>query len=281
MIQRSLLKKIKPLLIKLHIFEVLSFIYFAVARLKNKTLNHINKFLRKTAPVLLYHRIDKISKDPVMLTVTPETFEKHIKYINTYYKPVSLTELISRITTKSLVGDEVCVTFDDGYRDNLTNALPILEKYNTPATIFMTTANLGEQASFDWDMKYSDKDRANFLSHEEIKKLANSPLIEIGAHTHHHFRLSDLSRNDQLLEIETSKKILEDIIQKKVLHFAYPFGGKQDFNDISRIITIELGFMSACENTGMLLTSSADAYSFSRINIRECNVNYLSKQLFS
>lgn len=279
MIKRSFLKKIKPLLIKLHVFGVLFFIYFFVAKIKNEIINRINKIFRKTVPILLYHRIDNISNDPIMLTVSPETFEEHIKYINKFYKPISLTELINRIKNKSLKGDEICVTFDDGYKDNFINALPILEKYNTPATIFVTTYNLGNQASFEWDMKYSSTERANFLSTEEIKMLANNPLIEIGAHTHNHVRLSDLPKDDQLLEIEISKKILEDIIQKKVLHFAYPFGGKQDFNDISKIVVKDIGFVSAYENVGLLGTSSSDIYAFPRINIRECDTNYLSKQL--
>lgn len=274
--KREFLKKIKPVLIKLRIFNVLFFLYNFINKIKNKIINFINKKFKKTVTILLYHRIDRINHDPVMLAVTPETFEEHIKYINKFYKPVSLSELVKRINNKCLKGNEVCITFDDGYKDNFTNALPILEKYNTPATIFITTSNLGKQASFEWDMKYSDIERAYFLSEEEIKILSDNPLIEIGAHTHNHVRLSDLSKNDQFLEIETSKKILESIIQKKILHFAYPFGGRQDFNKVSKNIVKELGFISAYENTGLFGINSSDLYSFPRINIREKD---LSKQL--
>jgi len=279
MINRSFLKKIKPLLVKLHIFNFLYATYFFVAKIKNKLTNCVNKLTRETVPVLLYHRIDNISADPVMLVVKPETFEEHIKYINKFYKPISLSELVRRLKSGSLLGDEICVTFDDGYKDNFTNALPILKKYNTPATIFVTTSNLGNQASFDWDMKYNPKERAFFLSKEEIAILANHPLIEIGAHTHTHLRLSDFSKHDQLKEIEASKKILEDVIKKKVLHFAYPFGAKQDFNNLSESVVAGLGFISAYENTGLLGIASSDVYSFPRINIREGSVSYLSKLL--
>lgn len=278
--KREFLKKIKPILIKLRIFNVLFFLYNFIYKIKNKILNFINKTFKKTVTILLYHRIDRINHDPVMLAVTPETFEEHIKYINKFYKPVSLSELVKRINNKSLSGNEICITFDDGYKDNFTNALPILEKYNTPATIFITTGNLGKQASFEWDMKYNSTERAYFLSEEEIKFLANHRLIEIGAHTNSHKRLSDLSRNDQLYEIETSKKILENIINKKVLHFAYPFGGRQDFNKISKNIVKDLGFISAYENTGLLGTESSNLFSFPRINIRECDIKSLSKLLY-
>ena len=278
---RSLLKKIKPTLVKLRIFSVLYFIYFFVAKLKNRFLNRINKVTRKTVPVLLYHRVDKVLNDPIKLVVSPETFEEHIKYINKVYEPISLSELVNRIKNKSLKGNEACVTFDDGYRDNLINALPILEKYNTPATIFITTSEIGKRASFAWDMKYKEDDRAIFLSLEEIKILANNKLKEIGAHTHNHVRLSDFSKDKQLSEIETSKKILEDIINKKILHFAYPFGGRYDFDDNSKFLIKELGFISAYENTGLLGTSSSDIFSFPRINIRGCNVESLSKHLYN
>jgi len=279
MINHSFLKKTKPILIKLHVFGVSYSTYFLFVRIKNRLANYINKRVSKTVPVLLYHRVDNILADPVMLAVRPETFEEHIKYINKFYRPISLSELVKRIKNKTLFGDEICVTFDDGYRDNLINALPILAKYGIPATIFVTTSNLGKQASFEWDMKYNNKDRASFLSEEEIFALAQHPLIEIGAHTHNHMRLSDLSEDCQLWEMEMSKNILESVTKKKVLHFAYPFGSKQDFSNVTKAVVRKLGFLSAFENTGLLGVQSSDIYSFPRVNIRECDTACFSKLL--
>lgn len=276
---RSVLKKIKPLFVKIHVFNFLLCIYIWVTDFKKRVCNSINKNITKTIPVLLYHRIDDLTYDPVMLAVQPETFEKHLQYISKNYESISLSQLVNRINNKSLTGREICITFDDGYQDNLTKALPILEKYNIPATIFITTSQIGEKASFPWDMKYKESEKAMFLSETEIRKLANHPLIEIGAHTHTHIRLSDFSEEIQRLEIEKSKNILEKIIDKKIIHFAYTFGSKEDFTKKTQLIVKNLGFISAYENTGILGTYSSNLFSFPRINIRECSVEQLIKSI--
>ncbi len=62
----------------------------------------------------------------------------------------------------------LAITFDDGFRDNLTVALPLLEKYNLPATVFVTADFIGKE---------------NYLSTEELQTLASHPLITIGSHS--------------------------------------------------------------------------------------------------
>lgn len=180
---RDNFKKIKPFLSKIHILAPpLSLFYFLID-LKRKLTNIIIINSRKAIPILLYHRIDVVSYDPVMLVVNPKTFEEHIKFIVKHYKPISLSELTSKINSKKVQGNEICITFDDGYKDNLINAIPILKKYNIPATIFISTSNIGKKAAFDWDLKYKETDRAYFLSEEEIIECSKNSLIEIGAHT--------------------------------------------------------------------------------------------------
>jgi peptidoglycan/xylan/chitin deacetylase (PgdA/CDA1 family) len=214
-----------------------------------------------------------------MLAVSCKTFEKHMEYISKNHTPISLAELNKKLKDNTLTGKEMCVTFDDGYKDNYINALPILEKYKVPATIFVTTSNIGLVASFEWDKKYNEKCRAIFLSEDEIKILSRNPLIEIGAHTHNHKRLSDLKNEDQKYEIETSKNILEKIIERKVSLFAYPFGSKRDFNMHTIKIIKNAGFLSAYENTGLLVTNRSNTLSLPRINIRENTVEKFKKLL--
>ena len=77
------------------------------------------------------------------LTVSPEHFEKHIKYIKEQYSCKRFEEDWSE--------PSVVITFDDGYADNYLYALPILEKYEVPATIFVSTGNIGTNREFWWD----------------------------------------------------------------------------------------------------------------------------------
>ncbi len=266
---RKIVKKyIKPALNKVGIYQGLYELYFYLLDLNVKIRNAFLKKFCKTAPILLYHRIAKVSNDPVMLCVSPENFEKHIIFLKEKYKIIPLLELSNKITNKTLEGDELAITFDDGYKDNLTNALPILEKYNIPATIFVTTSQIGEKASFEWDYGYSEKDRATFLSQDEIKKLSENRLIDIGAHTHTHPRLSDLNENIQIEEITKSKDILEQITGKKIKLLAYPFGGKFDINDDTVKAISETDLLYAFTNNGSMSSIKNKRFLIPRINIR-------------
>src|SRR5262249_5349659 len=148
-------------------------------------------------------------------------------------------------------------TFDDGYTDNLTHALPILERHNVPATIFVTTDMPDHRLKLWWyafeyvlkarpdrEQKYlalrrsvfANSDQANdelfrelgltddffrnlcarmSLTWADIRKLAQHPLITIGAHTVSHPQLVDLSHAEQETELRGSKCRLEQEIQRE------------------------------------------------------------------
>lgn len=95
---------------------------------------------------LLYHRINPTKDSMYELTVSPKHFEQHVKYIKEQY-------ICRRFEEEWECGDapSVVITFDDGYADNYIYALPILEKYQVPATIFVATGNIGTKREFWWD----------------------------------------------------------------------------------------------------------------------------------
>lgn len=99
--------------------------------------------------VLLYHRVDEPVLDPFRLCVSRENFEKHLALLAATGRALPLHEFMERKEKGKLERGSVCVTFDDGYLDVFENALPLLEKYRIPATVFITTGNLG--SAFWWD----------------------------------------------------------------------------------------------------------------------------------
>lgn len=237
------------------------------------------KYLCVSVPIVLYHRIDEVMFDPHFHCVKPETFREHIAFYVENYDVISLSEYIVRRKDMRLNGSELVITFDDGYRDNLINALPILNEFGVCATIFITTASLGERASFPWDMQYEKSDRAVFLSQEELQVLANHPLIEIGAHTITHQRLGDLSEHDQRSEIVRSVEKIEKIIGKKVDYFAYPFGGIFDFTKETQKIVGESDFIAGLANIPKYAVYRSSIFALPRFNIREYTVPELRKLL--
>lgn len=83
--------------------------------------------------VLLYHRIDRALHDPLLLSVTPQHFREHLKVLAELGEVVPLDQLIKRRPRSR----RFAITFDDGYRDNLSNAAPILAEESAPATVFV------------------------------------------------------------------------------------------------------------------------------------------------
>jgi peptidoglycan/xylan/chitin deacetylase (PgdA/CDA1 family) len=90
------------------------------------------------------------------MTVSLRNFDKQMQYLSKHYKVLPLTELLNLIKSGKDLNDHYCaITFDDGWRDNYTNAYPILRKYGLPATIFLTTNFLnGQQWFWEERVKY-------------------------------------------------------------------------------------------------------------------------------
>lgn len=249
--------------------------------------------------VFCYHRVADIPLDTWRLAVSPKLFEQQMQYIKENY-----TVLRSEDDWNSLNGKPAAViTFDDGYEDSFTNALPILEKHDIPATVFVCTGNLGTSREFWWDelerviffsdngitefslfdkkysiatdtdkkktcydlhpilkcMDYNERGRVleklradlrsnrkrvycHSLTHEQLRKLSESPLITIGGHTVTHSSLGYESDDMQRWEIDQSKKEIESIIDKELTVFSYPFGQIDDFSDTTIRIAEKCGY---------------------------------------
>lgn len=116
-------------------------VYYNLLKIKSRI------FFGKPVLVTMYHRVSNIVGDKLdHLTVSNENFEKQLLYFKEKYQVLKLDEDWSSLKKTGLV-----VTFDDGYADNIINALPLLEKYHIPATIFVTTLNISTKSEFWWD----------------------------------------------------------------------------------------------------------------------------------
>jgi len=101
--------------------------------------------------ILMYHRVAFARHDPWGLAVDPNRFEKQIAYVKHQRTPMSMDELVDRLRSKTLPDNAVAVTFDDGYRDNLVNAKPVLARHGVPASLFLATGFINQKTPFWWD----------------------------------------------------------------------------------------------------------------------------------
>ena len=105
----------------------------------------------RSALILMYHSINKACMDPWFLCVTPQHFREHLEVLRTYSGHTKLQELVQCLLEGQLAPRGVVMTFDDGYANNLEHAKPLLERYDIPATVFLTTGYIGVGREFWWD----------------------------------------------------------------------------------------------------------------------------------
>ena len=112
--------------------------------------------IRRGATILTYHRVvDSLAVYPrghpfSGLVVGKREFADQLDFLSRNYEVIALTELVERLERLEDTRRCVVLTFDDGYLDNLTNALPLLEHFQTPATIFITSGLIDRVASLWW-----------------------------------------------------------------------------------------------------------------------------------
>ena len=103
------------------------------------------------ALILGYHRVQDLENDPWSMCVSPRNFEQHLDVLRRTAQPLGLRQLAESHRRGKVPDRGVVLTFDDGYADNLTMAVPLLERYEAPATMFITTGQIGARNEFWWD----------------------------------------------------------------------------------------------------------------------------------
>ena len=191
----------------------------------------------KKVRVLMYHSItEHIGKEKHnKWRVKPEDFEKQMNWFyKNNWKSFTISELLKldNIPEKSFV-----ITFDDGFEDNYINAFPILQKFNFKATIYLVP----NQKTNHWE-KENTSVISNLLDEKQIIEMQNSGLIEFGSHTLSHVNLSKINDEQLFLELEKSKKEVENITKKECEAFAYPYG---KFDDKIVESTKKVGYKNA------------------------------------
>jgi peptidoglycan/xylan/chitin deacetylase (PgdA/CDA1 family) len=112
-----------------------------------------------------------------------------------------------------------------------------LEKDN----FIVSLERLFEKDDIDW----SKKTKELSLSWQQIKEMSKDPLVTIGGHTVNHLALNQLAENEIYDEVIEANRLIEDKINRKIEHFAYPFGSNYEINERECDIVKTLGFKTA------------------------------------
>jgi L-malate glycosyltransferase len=118
--------------------------------------------------VLCFHRVISQLFDPLYMCIPTGLFEENIRHIRGRYTPLTLGEAVYLLREhKPIPHDAICLTFDDGYEDNLFNAFPILDHYRVPATLFIS-AGLVETGGTVWYDKITEAFKKTNLSRIDL-----------------------------------------------------------------------------------------------------------------
>jgi peptidoglycan/xylan/chitin deacetylase (PgdA/CDA1 family) len=117
------------------------------------------------------------------------------------------------------------------------------------------------------------------LTQNEVAHLAESGLVDIGAHTVTHPKLSDLLPERQQEEIVRGKSELEDVLGRRISSFAYPYGAHSDFDETTVVLVREAGFDHACTSMPGRFRSSRDPFAIPRLPVRDWSGDELARRL--
>jgi peptidoglycan/xylan/chitin deacetylase (PgdA/CDA1 family) len=168
--------------------------------------------------ILMYHSIDEYRDDPFLVTVTPSRFDKQLDWIvRRGLRGVSVGEYL-RARRAGTAENLVALTFDDGFRDFVANAVPRLVRRGFTATVYPVAARLGGTNA--WEDRGPVKP---LLTADGVRTAADAGM-EVGSHGLLHVRLTGLDDDDLSREIEGSREELAGIVGADVAGFCYPYG---------------------------------------------------------
>lgn len=225
-------------------------------------------------PILMYHQIDKPPKRGTALrglTVAPSSFAWQMRLLRWMgFQGLSMRDLEPYLQGEKQ-GKVVGITFDDGYQNNLDNALPILLKNGFTATCYAVSSMIG--GTNLWDKGQVAEKPLMTLENWRAWRDAG---MDIGSHTRTHADLTVLTTDEAWDEIKFSKRELEDAIGCEVRHFCYPYGL---FRPQHIAQTKEAGFVTATTTRRGRTNPGYDFYSLVRVLIaRSTNpVQFLMK----
>lgn len=213
--------------------------------------------------VLEYHHVnDDVGNDGWAYTVPVADFAEQLDYLQAEgYTTITMQDFMrAKKGKQELPAKPVVLTFDDGYEDNYTTLLPMLEERHMTAVVYMVTNSIG---------------RKDYLSWNQLRDM-QARGIEIGSHTANHQPLTNLDREKQAEEMKLSKLLMEWNGLKTIYSFSYPNGAYDEgMPDLLR----ENEYLNAVTGDGGLNTLKTNPYLLQRTNIPHPRLGLLEFKL--
>ncbi len=221
----------------------------------------------RTLRVLMYHKVNDLWPNPT--TVPTAVFEEQMALLGELgYVPVSLDAVTDHyVHGMDLPAGAVLITFDDGYRDNLENALPVLRRHGYPAVLFVPIGYLddGRPLPHEESLRVLGI-RNETLGWDELAELEAAG-VRVESHGIGHRPLSELDPAEATREIALSKLRLEERLGREVDAFAFVKGSRADYRPEHASLVQQAGY-----NLAFTSVSGANGPASDRFRLRRYNV---------
>lgn len=177
----------------------------------------------KRTVVLCYHSVHSTTP---FASATPRVFEQHLIWLKQHCTIVPFSQITAVVSGSGEGYPCVAITFDDGYVDNYECAFPLLQRYEVPATFFLTVGFMERDPAVVERFEILRRTRAedlHSLTWVQAREMLRAGM-EVGAHTYSHPNLARLDRPAAEVELRRSKEIMEDRLGQRISLLAYPFG---------------------------------------------------------
>lgn len=186
--------------------------------------------------ILAYHAVGdtRLADDPHSLYISPRNLRRHIDRVRRWgYRFTTFGAMAAAGGAEGAAG--LCaLTFDDGFADNLTALLPLLQEERLTGTVFVVPSLLGG--------RHPDPPKARMLTADEVRELHASG-VEIGSHAADHVDLTQMSEPAAQAALLRSREELGALLGEAPTVLAYPFGHA---DEATRRAAAAAGFVAAC-----------------------------------
>ena len=206
-------------------------------------------------PILAYHRVGAHQRDHVP-TVSSEAFELQLSFLaRRRYRVVGLEDVVDGLIRGARLPRRMAaITFDDGYAETSTIAWPLLKRFGFPATVFVSTDEVG---------------RPGFATWEQVAAMAKEGMT-IGSHTIHHSYVPLVSSERLPAELAESKRTIEERLGRPVRFLSYPIGG---YTPEAQAVARQAGYLAACTTNRAASRNGIDPFALRRVKVTDRDAN--------
>jgi peptidoglycan/xylan/chitin deacetylase (PgdA/CDA1 family) len=221
----------------------------------------------RTLRVLMYHKVNDVAGNRMSMPVS--IFDEQMAQLGELgYTVVDLDAVLAHyVAGAPLPEGAVLITFDDGYRDNLENAAPVLQKYDYPAVQFVPLGYVGDALPLPHEESLAARGVLNrTVDWDELDELERCG-VRIESHGISHRPLADLEVDEAAREIVISKLRLEEKLGRPIRAFSYVKGSEAHYKPVHLSLVRQAGYDAAFTSVSGANGPATDPLQLHRYNV--------------